>query len=232
MLKLKFIKINCVFMEDLDMWNKYAESYDMFINLSSVYNELIECVAEHLSNSQKSLDIGCGTGNLLSKLNGEVFGIDDNIAMLVHSLKKSKASVANQDSNDLSFPDEYFDGISCINVLYYVKNPIGLINEANRVLKKEGIFVVAGPKPNMNYEILEERFNQDIKQGNVRLTQEIIDKMELFKKINKELIKNCLRNVYEAKEMEEILINRGFEKIIESRDDLYLGQSYLVAAQK
>ena len=92
------------------------------------------------------LDLGCGGGYMLEELSGHkacLFGIDLAIEALraakTRSIQKGYATMLTRASADaLPFPDAYFDGIICTDVLVHVPDPQAVICEIARVLKPNG----------------------------------------------------------------------------------------------
>jgi ubiquinone/menaquinone biosynthesis C-methylase UbiE len=103
--------------------------------------------------STRILDIGCGRGDIslyLAKNAGEVTGIDysKEAIDLANSVKKTfppsvygKVNFQVMNVKKLSFPDNYFDVVICIDVLehLYREEAEKALSEIKRVLKKNGI---------------------------------------------------------------------------------------------
>ena len=92
------------------------------------------------------LDLGCGGGYMLEELsahNASLFGIDLAMEALraakTRSVQKGYTTTLTRASADtLPFPNEYFDGIICTDVLVHVPDPHAVISEIARVLKPNG----------------------------------------------------------------------------------------------
>lgn len=119
-----------------------------------------------ISNKKYSdiLDIGCDKGQLLEKISRKnecenIFGIDlNNNALEICKEKfpnfRSNFSCENIDET-LSFENESFDLITMVAVLEHVFDPLRVINEINRILKKGGVYIVEVP----NIAFIRYRFN-------------------------------------------------------------------------
>lgn len=95
------------------------------------------------------LEIGCGAGNLMQILDhGWVLGVDLSNALL--KIAKGKRYLTRYDlvqgyGEAMPFKNAAFDKIYCSEVLEHVMDSRGVCREADRVLKKHGVFVVSVP---------------------------------------------------------------------------------------
>ena len=94
------------------------------------------------------LDIGCGDGYIASQFVNKfkTYGIDISEVALKEA--NTKGIITQQlDANkiELPFEDEFFDNISCLDVLEHLMDPIAFTKEIYRILKKSGIFIVSIP---------------------------------------------------------------------------------------
>ena len=142
-------------MSDL-FWDFYAFFYDRMCDLSpyqTLIGQVYGALAGSLSAGAVFLDAGCGTGRLCEKIlaNGNVklYGVDYSVPMLKQAIRKCKSpnGIFAQLSLDepLPFPDNFFDGIACIHVLYALQNPSFTLKEFYRTLKLNGKIVVVNP---------------------------------------------------------------------------------------
>jgi ubiquinone/menaquinone biosynthesis C-methylase UbiE len=94
---------------------------------------------------KKVLDIGCSTGEYLEQFSRESVGLDFSEPNLKLCRKKGLV-VRKADFNEpLPFPDHSFDAVFCSHVLEHVDSPLDLLREMNRVLRPDGIAVIALP---------------------------------------------------------------------------------------
>jgi ubiquinone/menaquinone biosynthesis C-methylase UbiE len=114
---------------------------------SRVYSDIIETVNN--IPYQSLLDVGCGTGIILSRLNekSKLYGIDLSSEMIGRAREslKGKAVLTIGDAEALPWPEETFDAVCCTFSFHHYPNPEKVLSEMNRVLKKGGRLVLADP---------------------------------------------------------------------------------------
>lgn len=95
------------------------------------------------------LDVGCGTGIILSKISGKskLCGIDLSPQMIgcAKETLKDLAELKVGDAGELPWPAETFDTVSCTFSFHHYPNPEQVLAEMNRVLKNGGRLVLADP---------------------------------------------------------------------------------------
>lgn len=97
------------------------------------------------SRRKKVLDIACGTGLLGKTFSNNVYGFDLNM-QAVHVAKKNGIHAIKHDvEKKWPYPNNFFDIVIASHIIEHVINPDHLIEEARRVLKKGGIFIIATP---------------------------------------------------------------------------------------
>jgi len=102
-----------------------------------------------VGNSKTIFDVGCGTGNLidrLNNLNGNIhyYGCDINKEMI--SIAKSNLATNNvrfavSTAESLPYSDDMFDIVFSTSVLHFVREREKMMNEIRRVLKPNDTFV-------------------------------------------------------------------------------------------
>lgn len=102
----------------------------------------------------KILEIGCGTGAILSDLTGlssdlshTLYGIDLEEAYLTQARRHAPAArLACANAFKLPFPDHCFDAVFCHYVLLWLNDPAGALSEMGRVTVSGGaVLALAEP---------------------------------------------------------------------------------------
>jgi SAM-dependent methyltransferase len=118
----------------------------------------VEAVAN--SGPGRVLDVGCGRGVLLQEFRRrgwEVQGTELSEAAASYARQTLQIPVEIGELETIGFPPNYFDAITLWHVLEHVANPRALLAEIHRVLKPDGVLLVAVP----NFGSLEARVSKD-----------------------------------------------------------------------
>ncbi len=155
------------FYDNIVKYSGDAPAYDLLSGRSRGFQEwILEKIASRGLEDKKALDVGCGTGVVISLFGElgakEVVGIDVNKSLLNEAQKRIKRRNLNNvktivgDRDNLIFTDNYFDFITCLNSIVtegefwgpqadilYNHAVGGRIKQIGGVLKKGGIATVA-----------------------------------------------------------------------------------------
>lgn len=120
---------------------------------NSELNALVmETVA--IRNDDRALEIGFGTGKLISEMAGHlqegcIEGIDFSRSMVQIARKKNKKQIEIGnvklhlgDFDEMPFADNSFDKIFSVNTIYFWKNPETTIGKIHRILKPGGKLIL------------------------------------------------------------------------------------------
>ncbi len=134
-------------------FNNLASDYEKTwdgINSIIMYEAVLEKV--FLRDLTSVLDVGCGTGIILSKIikqneSVHAFGIDLSPNMLEKStqLLGSKAELVLGDADNLPWEESTFDLVTCISSFHHYPDPLKVLREMRRVLKAGGRVIIADP---------------------------------------------------------------------------------------
>jgi len=134
-------------------FDRWANHYDLsFFYPFFKYVHFIIRRAANPKKDDKILDIGCGTGKLLSRMSrrgigslGKLVGVDISENMIQVAKKKTEDNIEYLvcNSSDLPFRDNYFDiVVNSVSFHHYFEQEKTL-KEMNRVLKTQGKLYLA-----------------------------------------------------------------------------------------
>ncbi len=140
---------------DGETYTKFlAKIYDWGTQVTGWREKLARHALEGFSAPGKLLDVGCGTGYLLSMAQEkgfDVIGVDPSEGMLEKAVEKyglKPESIVTGLADKLPFPDNSFDMVMASGSLEYVKEIEGASAEMIRVAKKGGIIrIIDHAKP-------------------------------------------------------------------------------------
>lgn len=117
-----------------------------FLRKYSNYGSVISNVPDH----SVVLDVGCGDGNtssfLIKNKSCNVYGIDVSKTALSHAKRKGlKTKVVNLNYGCLPFGNNKFNVVLMIDVLEHLIDPVNILLEVKRVLRKGGRLILSLP---------------------------------------------------------------------------------------
>lgn len=122
------------------------------------------------------LDLGCGTGEFIHQIlqrydDMKIYGLDLSKEMLIVAEEKlkGKAELIQGDSQYLPYEDETMDMIICNDSFHHYPEPLEVINEIYRVLKKHGILVIGDCYQPFITRWMMNLFMQFSKEGDVKI---------------------------------------------------------------
>lgn len=122
--------------------------------MNSVNEPLFDLTLDTMQpgSGEKILEIGSGTGKYIDRLftasdNLRVCAVDHSSEMIRTTRQNNREAIDTgrlevelAQSNDLPFPDAYFDKVFCNMVVYFWDDPELHLSEVQRVLTEGGIF--------------------------------------------------------------------------------------------
>lgn len=93
------------------------------------------------------LDVGCGNGELtgwMKEYGWELYGVEIAKKACEQAEKQGIKTFCGQ-LHEAKYPTGYFDAITINHVLEHVHDPLSLLRECNRILKKDGLLIVDVP---------------------------------------------------------------------------------------
>jgi SAM-dependent methyltransferase len=164
------------------------------------FNYQAEKIKNMIGASQKKiLDLGCGNGRIgaLFVENNEVFGIDFSESAIAEAKKRGIKARVGDISSRLPFDDETFDTALLIEVIEHVFDPLFLLQESYRILKKGGTLLCAIPNAANFINRLHFLITGDFKDYTARFnllypTYTFTEHIRVFSpKLMETMLKNC-----------------------------------------
>lgn len=139
-------------LQNISHYEKVAEIYDSKNSLSSdtisikILVKRLERLKQATFNPadyKNALDVGCGTGNIASKLTRlgipNIYGLDlSNNMLKVAQKNDTKITYVHGDSENLPFQDNFFDLIIYNSSLHHFPSYVKSLEESCRVLRDGG----------------------------------------------------------------------------------------------
>ncbi|MDO8515972.1 MAG: class I SAM-dependent methyltransferase [bacterium] len=156
-------KINARFEKGESVYDKKFLSY-----MAGVSEHILARADMHPSD--RVLDLGCGTGELLMKLHKQephlkmLLGLDLSESMIVEARKKFKdiplmeVQVGNADH--IPFPDNYCNMVTMTGIMHYLINPEVVFREIARVLAPGGQVLIV----DIAWEFFAMRFQHSLRR--------------------------------------------------------------------
>ncbi len=125
----------------MNVFDKRCKQYDAWYDThkAAFFSELA-ALRKVIPRNKKGLEIGVGTGRFAAAL-GISMGIDPSPAMLEQASARG-VNVRRGAGEDIAFFDESFDYVAIIIALCFVEDPLKVLRESARVLKKRGRIII------------------------------------------------------------------------------------------
>jgi len=125
----------------MNIFDQNCKKYDAWYDISKyAYLSEIEAIKKVLPSKGKGLEVGVGTGRFAAPL-GIQFGIDPSRKMLEIAQKRG-VDVKCGKGEDLPFNDATFDYVAIIIAICFVKDPLKVLRETQRVLRNHGKIII------------------------------------------------------------------------------------------
>lgn len=126
--------------------------------------------------AESFLEVGCGTGRWLHGLaahfqKAQLYGLDASQGMLLQAQERhSRLGLVQGKAEQVPLPYQQFDLIFCVNALHHFDDPVGFIQQAQRLLRPAGQLAIIGQVPNDRrnrwyvYDYFEGTFERDLQR--------------------------------------------------------------------
>ncbi len=131
-------------------YDRIARSYDQRYTEHD-YGDIEATLHEFVDGPCSVLEVGCGTGHWLERLNSpgtSVFGLDPSAEMLLVARGRLEGTpLARGRADSLPYRADSFHRVLAINALHHFTEPEKFVREALRVLRPGGRLLTAGLDP-------------------------------------------------------------------------------------
>ncbi|MBN2054878.1 methyltransferase domain-containing protein [bacterium] len=129
-----------------ELYYHYAETNWWFVGKWLIIKSLLDEVSP-IASKPRILDIGCGTGEVMKRLQGRglTVGIDMSMEALTYSSFRGCEALVQGDTFKLPFKDESFDILIILDLFEHLEDDISAARMFTRLLKKGGHMVVTAP---------------------------------------------------------------------------------------
>lgn len=132
--------------------NPMAKGYENYFNdkenIIKTFERRLNIIHRYCKNHGKLLDVGCAAGfflNVASHRGWDNYGIDISRICSRYARENFNIKVENNLFVNANFPDAYFDLITMWDYLEHSITPCDDIIKAAKLLKSEGLLVIATP---------------------------------------------------------------------------------------
>lgn len=108
-------------------------------------HKVLENINQGRMKKLRILDIGCGVGEIISRLAGKVYACDISLSALKLARTKTSCIFCRADAQSLPFKDNAFGLAILADIIEHVPNPELLMLELHRVLGNRGKAILVIP---------------------------------------------------------------------------------------
>jgi ubiquinone/menaquinone biosynthesis C-methylase UbiE len=188
-------------------WKSYDAWYDKY---PDVFQSELRLLRRVIPSRGLGLDIGIGTGRFASPLSIK-FGLDPAYNMLKLAQKRDVVVVQGV-GEALPFKNESFHFVSIVVTISFTENPLQVLREAYRILKKEGALILATIDKDSDwgkfYKAKRSR-SRFFQTARFSRAQDILSMLENFPGKNTEVYQTLFRPLPDIRGIEEARLGFG-----------------------
>jgi len=207
--------------ENFETWNeemskkynpdRYHQSSNLIIRF--IENKRVKQILSFLKINENDtvIEIGCGVGDILSRLDkGILTGMDISQYILDIAKKKYKSIKfinGNAENLPVEISQNKYDKIICSEVLEHVENPVNVLKEIKKISKDNSIIVISIPNEKLINQI--KKVLQKIRIFNFffpNISKKMDDEWHLHS-FDLKKIKNLIFNDYKIEKIKSIPYN-------------------------
>jgi SAM-dependent methyltransferase len=162
-----------IFTDKEDIWRRIWDETDIReYNKVNPDDALTRTLLRYLPKEGKILEAGCGTGKwvlFLNKTGYQIEGID-NEKTVIRELKGVYKNIAVKigDVKRLEYSDNSLDAYVSIGVVeHFEEGPVGVLKEAHRALKKDGVIILSVPYSSLIQRLVCKMRKREILKGKI-----------------------------------------------------------------
>ncbi len=124
------------------VYRDYIQERDFRINQ---FRKKIHLLEKYLPPTGMVLDIGCAMGFFLLIMNEfkyKAYGVEISKYASSYARDIMKLNVHSGDLLSAHFPDDFFNIITMWDVLEHLQNPLEVLTEIKRIMKRQGILII------------------------------------------------------------------------------------------
>ena len=145
--------------QEINIKNEYADGdlYTVDINHNVFHRARIESTIHLIDKCFekehffKLLDIGCGKGYITNRIqnnfpNAEISALDYSVSAIDFAFENFKnIDFIVADAYNLPYSENYYDIVVCNNIWEHVPDPLNMLKEIQKILKKNGYLIISTP---------------------------------------------------------------------------------------